>query len=158
MSGDTSASLPTGLGCEDAEKTKQKLEDYGLGASECASHTFEGTKRGCTFSFPLLSLSLSLSFLTYFVRILSLNFTSHLFYTNLYSIHSDDERCGRERSRRGEKKIGKERTHLTSTFTFARRSKGCLQSLHETRLHGEQRFGRSAREGTNETRESGKNS
>ena len=30
MSGDTdtSASLPTGLGCEDAEKTKQKLEDY----------------------------------------------------------------------------------------------------------------------------------
>ena len=61
MSGDTdtSASLPTGLGCEDAEKTKQKLEDYGHGASECASHTFEGTKRGCTFSFPLLSLSLS---------------------------------------------------------------------------------------------------
>ena len=67
MSGDASSPLPTGLGCEEAEKVKQKLEDYGVGTSEsCSSHTFDGTKRGCKFYILSFSLSVYLFFFLLF--------------------------------------------------------------------------------------------
>ena len=38
--------LPAGLGCEEAEKVKQSLEDYGQNIVSGSGDTFEGTKRG----------------------------------------------------------------------------------------------------------------